>query len=253
MKSFLFRIKIYLVLAIVLLAFIGFNAYMAREAIIAKTANLNSIVEFNEKDPLNAINPFKNTKEYELVKQKALLEAQLELSNSDSIALIIDLVDSLAFLQIKGVTIYQAKITKYFYSSALKSMSMPAYYKLFSNPLTVYEQKSTVVKEPIVVKIAPKDTIEAAKAEVIPDSVVNQSAVLEFKINQDILVVISNHEEDEGSYLKHKFFWSYQFLEQLMKNKKVAYQPTIKIIIPNTDIVVIYRALPWKSRIAIRL
>lgn len=242
-----------MVLAVVLLSFIGYNAYMARKAIIAKATELNNIVEFNEKDPLNTINPKKNIKEFELVKQKALIESQLELSNFDSIGLVIDLIDSLAYLQIKGVTIYQAKIAKYYYSNALRSISVPAYYKLFGTPMTVYEQKSTVVKEPIVVKKAPKDTIEAAQAEVIPDSVVNESAVLEFKINEGIKLIISNHEEDEGSYLEHKFLWSYHFLQQLVKNKEVTYQPTIKLIIPNTDIVVIYRAIPWKAKIAIRI
>jgi hypothetical protein len=253
MKKFIVRGKYYLIVSILFLGFIGTCAYMAREAVKIKFTEINQLVpEPNPDDPMASIDRDENPKGFELVKEKAFLEAQIELSNSDSIALVIDLSDSIAFLQIKGVTIYTAKISRYTYSSLLDDISVPVYYKIFGKPLVVQEQVSNIAKEPIVIKIAPKDTIEAAKAEIIPDSVVNQSTVLNFIINKDLLVVITNHEE-EGSYLNQKLNWSYQFLKQLFELKKAVYQPTIKLIIPNDDIVVIYRALPWKARIAVKL
>lgn len=253
MKAFIIRVKYYLLFSIILVAFIGFNAYLARQAVKIKLAEINQSDSIpNPKGILSSINRDENPEGYELLKEKAFLEAQIELSNSDSITLVIDLRDSLAVLQIKGVTVYASKIIRYSYSSLLNDISVPVYYKIFSKPLTVHQQLSTIAKEPIVIKIAPKDTIEAAKAEIIPDSIVNESVVLNFMVDEDILVVITNHEE-EGSYFNQKLKWSYQFLKQLVELKKVVYQPTIKMVIPNDDIVVIYRALPWKAKIAIKL
>ncbi len=253
MKNFIGRAKYYLIIAILFLGFIFTCAYFARVAVKTKLHEINQLAgEPNAEDPLNLIDRNENPKGFELLKEKAFLEAQIELSNSDSISMAIDLSDSTAVLQIKGVSIYTAKITNFTYSNLLNDISVPVYYKIFKEPLAIHEQFSTVAKEPIVIKIAPKDTIEAAKAEVIPDSVVNQSAVLKFFISEDILVVITNHEE-EGSIFYQKLNWSYQFLKQLVEFKKVVYQPTIKLIIPNDDIVVIYRALPWKAKIAIKL
>jgi hypothetical protein len=253
MRVFILGWRYYLVAAISLIGFIAFNAYIAREAVKIELARLNQLDSaLNPKNPLNYIDRDKNPQEFELVKEKAFLEAQIELSNSDSIALVIDLRDSLAVLQIKGVAIYTSKISNYSFSTLLNAISVPVYYNIFSKPLTVYQQISTIAKEPIVIKIAPKDTIEAAKAEVIPDSVVNQSTVLKLVINEDIQVVITNHEE-EGSPLNRKLNWSYQFIKKLIAFKKVDYQPTIKLVIPNEDIVVIYRALPWNAKIAIKL
>lgn len=236
------------------MAFFGYNSWLIQQSVHEKTDLLNQLADsIDYKNPLLAIDAKNNPKGAELVKEKAFIESQLKLSAHDSIGLVIHVPDSLIELQIKGVTIFRSKISKMEISNALYALSLPAYYKLFAVPLTIREQISSVVKEPIIVKKAPKDTIEAAQAEIIPDSIIHQSADLKFLVDGDILLQITHPEKENNKFLLKMVNQTIYFLRFALKFEKPNYQPTIKLTIPNEDIIVIYRALPWNAHFAVKL
>lgn len=253
MKTFFLRMR-YVFIIGACLGFFGYNAFLIQDSVHEKLVELNHIPDSNDyKNPMFMIDPEANPKGIEMLKQKAFVESQLLLSGADSIGLAINLHDSLVGLQIKGVTIFSSKISEFEVSRVLDVISVPTYYKLFSKPLSIAEQRGTIVKEPIIVKKAPKDTIEAAQAEIIPDSLIRPSATLEFMVDGGILLCITHPEEADQNRFKKLIRQTWHFLTFAVQFKKPDYQPTIKLVIPNDDIIVIYRALPYDAHFALKL
>ncbi len=253
MKTFFLRIRYFFIIA-AFAGFFGYNALLIQQSVKEELIALNQIADSNDyKNPMFAMDDIGNPIGVAMLKKKAFIESQLLLSTSDSIGLAINLEDSLVNLQIKGVTIFSSRISSYEVSSVLKAISIPTYYKLFSKPLSIDKQSGTIVKEPIVVKKAPKDTIEAAQAEIIPDSIIRPQATLEFMVDGGILLCLTHPEEAHQNRLKKLIKQTWFYLTYAVQFKKPDYQPTIKLIIPNDDIIVIYRALPYDAHFALKL
>lgn len=194
---------------------------------------------------------------FEIRKENAFLESRLALAKSDSVALIIDLRDSVVTLDLKGVSIHKAKIVDFTPSSVLKSLLPDAQLNLIGNPMKVVRQYSTIVKEPGVIKKAPKDTIEAAQQEVVKDSVDMGPSFYYFGLNNGIEITFV-HEHEKG----HSYFPL--FFNQKMKVFKATtdsikhfklpeYIPEIRIELMQTDAKTIFRALPNNALVAIRM
>ncbi len=99
-----------------------------------------------------------------------------KLSEKDSIQLIVNLRDSIIGLSIKGVIIHKTQINNYKVDPLLNKLPVLEYVKLFSEPLQVKSQYATIVKEPIVVRNAPKDTAEATLNAYEPDTLIQNPA-----------------------------------------------------------------------------
>ena len=194
-----------------------------------------------------------------LLKEKAFKEAQLLLADCDSIGLIINLHDSIAMLVVNGVTIHNAIIFRYRIDEILQNLEMPVYYKLFSQPQTVIHERSTIVKEPIVVKHAPKDTIEAAKMIYMPDTLEKEPAFISFTFASELKIVIEQNKRTSGKERRARLaFFCTEFLtdfkanlQQLFSFNLPQYSPVIKVALEGDDVRAIYRALPSETKIGL--
>ncbi len=141
------------------------------------------------------------------------------------------------------------------------SIDNKSYLGLFSKPFTTVDNSGTFVKEPIVVKKAPKDTIEAARQATVPDSVKTGPAYVAMTLDYNIR--LSLYQENTGSIwaLIYRFiFKSGRRFRQAGETiwgpltfKVPEYRPEIRVFIPKDDLVTIYRALPVDTHVVIKI
>jgi hypothetical protein len=190
-----------------------------------------------------------------LVKEKAYREAQVILAQQDSIGLIINFRNSTASLMLKGVEIQASKIVDYKRDKIFDGINAPAFRKLFSRPLHNTHDFSTFVKEPIVIKKAPKDTIEAMKMATLPVLLPIDPAYVSYDLDRGIkLIMIQDSIKTEDEKILEKHFKS-DLRKQIYSDiyssfsdlKKPKYTPTVILRLSGKDVRSIYRALPVKA------
>lgn len=194
-----------------------------------------------------------------LVKEKANLEALLKLAEKDSIQLVINLRDSSACLFINGVKIHQSEISKFKSDKLLQKMPLIQYVKLFSDPVEIISQYATIVKEPVVVRQAPKDTAEAALTAWKPDTLIQKPAFLLLKMDYGIRIIFEQelNERFADKWVRKSFYTRQWFgkgassLGRFFTLRKQEYNPTIKILLPADDLRAIYRALPQSAELVL--
>jgi hypothetical protein len=196
-----------------------------------------------------------------LVKEKTYKEALLILSKNDSIHLVVNLSDSTIHLSIKGVVIHQTKINEFAKDKFFDKLSLHQEIKLFSQPLLLQNHYATIVKEPIVVRHAPKDTLEAATTAWEPDTLIQKPAFASLVFEHNIQLIL---EQDDNKTFYDKTvklgFYKHLGVEniklsvaQFFSLKNQAYRPTIKIKLPADELRAVYRALPTNTLVVVKL
>ncbi len=196
-----------------------------------------------------------------LVKEKAYKEALLKLAGSDSIQLVMNLSDSTVNLSIKGVVIHQTKVRSFERDKIFGKMPLNQQVKVFSQPLLVQSQFATIVKEPIVIRQAPKDTLEAEQNAWQPDTLFQDPAFLilsaEYGIHlifeQEVNPAIRDKWKRFGFYNRLRIKRSIQSLSNSVRFRKQEYHPTITIKMPADELRAVYRALPQNTFIVINI
>ncbi|MCF8295160.1 MAG: hypothetical protein K9I34_03765 [Bacteroidales bacterium] len=229
---------------------------------LSPVSKINQFLDSVESDSLyirqnEAINNHSDL--VDLTREEAYLKALLELSNSDSAQLTLNLKDSTICLYLKGVKVHEARIKEPEVDIILRHLPNSHYLWLFSRPIPVREQFATFEKEPIIVKDAPKDTIEAAaNNEIIVRE--NEPAFVHLKMAHDIDLII-----EQDSLLDNRTKWArYEFNYNIIKEDylktiraffssgKMETHPVIRLKVPTDDLVSLYRALPHDAEIVIR-
>ncbi len=194
-----------------------------------------------------------------LLKKKAFFEAQLHMVASDSIVLVINLNDSIVNLLIQGVTIHSAKIPEFRIDHVLKKLPLPVYYKFFSHSISVVDDYSSIVKEPIVIRHAPKDSLEAAKSFYFPDTLKKDPAFIVLSTDIGLEVHIEQNEK-AGMAIKRihsEFLFRKKYrdmianVKQILKFRNPEYSPVIYIELSGDDVRTIYRAIPDNAQIVL--
>ena len=139
------------------------------------------------------------------------------------------------------------------------SLNNTIYEGLFSKPSILERDHGTIVKEPIFVQKAPRDTVEAANSVFTPDTVHRRPGFVTLKFTNG--AVLSLEEDSKGSFKESFIKFTYragQHAHQSINNiwailrfRIPAYEPDIRISLPGKDITSIYRALPLKARAVI--
>lgn len=255
-KSIIIKIAICLVIA-----FSSFIFYCVETAPLSSIKKYRDIVEsdsiFNAKyDTLYNYPEFSG-----LVKEKAYKEALLKLSENDSIQLAINIPDSTVSLYIKGVRIHHSKISYFEKDKILENMPIIQQVYMFSKPINILSQNSTVIKEPIFVREAPKDTIEASLNAWQPDTLVQDPAFLVISVENDIDIILEQESNptkiDQKVYsqfhreLKKNYFTN--SVKSVIKPHEESYRPRITIKIPADELRSIYRALPYYPLVALKV
>ena len=196
-----------------------------------------------------------------LVKEKIFKEALLKLAESDSIQMVVDLSDSTVNLSIKGVIIHRTKARKIETDRFFRKMPLIQQAKVFSSPLNVQSQFATIVKEPVVVRHAPKDTQEAALNAWMPDTLIQNPAFVCFSVEYGLDLIFEQEENPtfHDHWRKFSFYSRLRFqkavraVPDFVLLRKQEYHPTITMDIPVDDLRAVYRALPGKALVVINL
>lgn len=193
-----------------------------------------------------------------ILKEKAWLQAKTVMAQTDSIYMAINLADSLSEIEISGVAVHAAKISKYRLSRLLREGDRNAILTMFSQPLTINNSLATIRKEPLMIKIAPKDTSEY-QPDIIPDTSIVEHVNFILELSNGMRVYVYQDEVDrpleKGSTfrfdLKDRLNNAWSSMKSAALLRVPEYHPYIKIWIPREDVKIIYRALPRNGQIAV--
>jgi hypothetical protein len=194
-------------------------------------------------------------------RQKLLHTALLSMSDDDSVQVLVNLSDSTVCLYVKGVKIHAMRMETTKTSRLLKNMPPLQYAWLFSSPLEVGRQMATTVKEPVVVRQAPKDPEEAALQAYSPDTLVQKPAFCMLETLCGIRIIM---EQPADCFSKAWFtgktfsfrIWMKDVLTSFYRFfslQSQIYKPSVTLEMPASDIRSVYRALPLHPKVVLGL
>lgn len=195
-----------------------------------------------------------------LYREKAFLQSKVSMAESDSIYLTLDMPDSTANLEINGVTVHRAKFRKIRISGILRGRNNYAIISMLSTPLNIVRDYATIKKEPLMIKMAPKDTSEF-KPDIIPDTTDREPVNYLLEMDNSIKLYFYQDTDTSKSDKRQLFFFNaadrvntcVNSMKSVLRGKVPEYKPFIKIWLPKADAKIFYRALPRKGQIAICL
>ncbi len=152
-----------------------------------------------------------------------------------------------------------SKILKFKKSKLLNKLPRDIKYEFLSTPFEVINYFASIPKVPIVIKKAPKDTIEYQKMNEIPKIPPEKYVFSILNTNKHLSIYIIQSEK----FKKHQILnflkvWIYERYLTTIKILKGCFtfkipdnDAIIKIKIPLEDAKTIYRALPERAKIII--
>lgn len=196
-----------------------------------------------------------------LENERSYQKNRLALAEKDSIYLLLDLADSLILLEIRGVPVRINKIIDLNLSKRFSLISHENLLPWISEIFTLERELSTIPKMPIVVKQAPKDTLEAAQTSSTPLPPESTAVFFTFYFDRNLVIEFEQADpvkEDDypaiKSYRSKKRKESRHSVFQTLKSPRQADQPLlIRVIINEADARAIYRAVPSKTHLVMKL
>jgi hypothetical protein len=193
-----------------------------------------------------------------LLKEKSFLQSRIVMAESDSIYLTIDLSDSTANIEISGVVVHKAKIRNVKASKILLKGNENVILSMLATPFSILHAIGTIKKEPVMIKIAPKDTSEY-KPDIMPDTSITEPVNYIFEMKggiriyfyQDENVKLNDRISQFTFDIRDRLRDTWSALKSVAVFKVPEYHPFIKIRLPRTDAKIIYRAIPKNGQIAV--
>jgi len=221
----------------------------------------NSDDEVIPEPPVSTNTKDAKIKLFELRKREVLLHSRLALASEDSMYLVLDLINNIATLELKGVPLHECRIIKSAVSNSIKMVHTEALLNWMAEPFMVKHVDATIPKIEYIEKIAPKDTIEANKvaAEPAPTKLGDVYIVMDFDRNLRLVISQIEKPDDQGKKIINALRWKYRETEirrsmlSLIKFNREPAMPQISIVIPKSDATILYKALPLRPRMVLRM
>jgi hypothetical protein len=246
------------ILIIIIFLFILYYTVMLLIGPSQKIVTINE--EYNskltEKSNLDE-NIYSDSVYLKLLKEKAFLQSKIIMADADSIYLTINLSDSTANLEISGVVVHQVKMSDVHASKIITNGDENIIFSLLASPFTIENSFATIKKEPVMIKMAPKDTSEY-KPDIVPDTSVTEPVNFILQMTNGLRIYVYQ-EEDEERMTQFKFDFKFRLIDTWNSIKSIAhfkipeYHPYIKMRIPRADAKIIYRAIPRYGLVGIYL
>ncbi|MEZ5019073.1 MAG: hypothetical protein R2756_02940 [Bacteroidales bacterium] len=194
----------------------------------------------------------------DMIRQKAFLSSQVRMAESDSIGLLINVRDSIIQLLIKGLPVRTVAINEYDVSPFFHRANQEAIYSMLSTPLTITGMQATFMKDPVSVKIAPKDTSEVVIGDK-PDTTDFEAVFFTLETDRNIRFFFEQQEDTIGADRRARFFFDLKdrtrnasaTMKAVVRLQTPPYVPYIKIWIPKAEAKIIYRAIPREGMIVL--
>lgn len=198
----------------------------------------------------------------DLMHEKAYRQALAELSGRDSIQLFISLSDSVIGLTIRGVEIFHSRLLMVQIDPDLQNLSNRAYYYYYSHPRSVSILAASLVKEPVVIRKAPKSPEEAAQrleTAYLPEAQLADPAFLGLAVDSLMQIVLFQDSVDQKSE-KTALRKFENGLRRSSRKQQISWNgsrmpgriPVVKLVVSPADLRAIYRALPERVWVAFR-
>jgi hypothetical protein len=201
------------------------------------------------------------SKLFELKKSEEFLKAKLNLVNDDSSYLVLDMVKKTATLEMKGISLYECHILNSHISNSIKDQPAGTLLNWLGEPFSLRGDNATIPKTSFIVKIAPKDTIEANKVEETPVAPKRGDVyvVMDFDRNLRLIIQQAEKPDKDGKRDIDSLQWRYKKSEiinsvnAIIRFSREPITPTIEIVLSKEDATILYRALPFKPKMILRL
>lgn len=211
----------------------------------------------DEKNPVSD-SIFTDSAYLALFREVAFLKARTAMAENDSIYLSVNLADSTVNLEITGVTVARTKIISRKESRIFRDRYSYIISSLLSKPLTITRNFSSIPKEPLMIKMAPKDTSEF-KPDIIPDTADYEPVNFIMETDAGIVVYAYQEEKLNPGDRVHLFFFDLRYrvhsawhdMKKIFTFRVPDYPLYVKMRLPRADAKIIYRALPEQGQIAL--
>ncbi|MEL7585963.1 MAG: hypothetical protein AAGU19_04555 [Prolixibacteraceae bacterium] len=253
------RFRRFFVAGVIILAVIALQyTFLSVSAVRKRMKAINSEIDVKLLTPADV---GKDTAWLRLYKEKDWLETRFQIARTDSISLSVNLSDSTMQIELKGVVLKKTKILDFEVDRFLYRLTPGAYHHLLGKQARADTVIASIPRQPLIIKKAPKDTTEVEDGTATIDT--TKLEIVHWVLNLDNQMVVKIEGVDPGVrsdwWAGHRF-WMFQNLKQTAKDlsrtvlfKMPEYQPEIRLIIPEADAKALYRALPVKPLVCIRL
>ena len=197
----------------------------------------------------------------ELKVEEMFLTSQLQIAKSDSIGLVINLIDSSISLVIRGVKIRECKIKRFKISRAFKqAKGNLLFFNWLSEPFILQQEWATLVKVPIKVRKAPKDTLEAKEFKSVPFAIPKADVYFTLQFNRNLRIKVNQTESPTVTGRIKRWYYNRQsdftmvvsIFSSLFQLKKPHADLWVELFIAQNDAKTIYRALPRTAALALK-
>jgi len=193
-----------------------------------------------------------------LLREKAFLQSRIIMAETDSIYLTINLADSTVNIEISGVVVHIAKVSSVQTSKILMKGNENIILSMLASPFTISYEYATIKKEPVMIKMAPKDTSEY-KPDIMPDTSITEPVNYILEMNGGIRIYVYQEENvkfsDRMSHfsfdIKDRLRDTWSSLKSVAVLKVPEYHPFIKMRLSRSDAKIIFRAIPKNGQIAV--
>jgi hypothetical protein len=195
-----------------------------------------------------------------LLKERAFLQSRISMAATDSVYMTMNFADSTANLEISGVLVHSARIKDIKVSRILRSGNEYLISSMLAAPMTIVSDIATIRKEPLMIKMAPRDTSEY-KPDIIPDTSDYEPVNYILEMDNGIRIFIYQNTDTIRSDKRSLFFFDFRnrlkytlsSLKSIARFRVPEYHPFIRIRLPKADAKILYRALPRNGQIAVYL
>lgn len=197
----------------------------------------------------------------ELGLQYETTKSLLQLARGDSIYLVLDLRDSTLNLALKGVKLRRCKLSRLKISQSifvLKDTGLLVYWA--GKPFTLQSEWTSIEKNPLQIKKAPRDTLEVLKylAEPVPPPV--QDVHVSLRFDRHLIIHINQvqptswHNWDKR--LRYEWDWLLvsltEKIEQLKNRTRGNPALWMHLDMDRDDALAVYRAIPARTELLIQ-
>ncbi len=258
-KPISFRKRLYFIILMILTGlFMIYHMVMALIAPSNKLNDIRSTYGFVQKknNPLDE-RMLSDSAYLALMREKAYYQSRVTMAATDSIYMTINLADSSVNLEISGVVVHTANIKKKKISHIL-TRNEYSVLNMLSNPFVIAGDISTIKKEPLMIKMAPKDTSEY-QPDIIPDTAYYEPVNFILKMENGVKIYIYQEEKLKAGDNFHRFLFDLQdrlkttfsAISKTITLKVPEYNPYIRLRLPRADAKRIYRALPYHGQVGV--
>lgn len=133
---------------------------------------------------------------------------------------------------------------------------------ILAEPMQIESSEATIAKEPLMVKIAPRDTAEASALPlIVPDTLMITPVNFRLRLTNGVRLVVLQEVTDDATekMARNRFLFKQSVRDasggfgRALTFKFPVYEPEIRVVVSKVDARIIYRAIPYNGMVVLRI